>query len=128
MKKIVLIFVAATLFLYGCPEQDSRPELETRNDPEQILLKDYRPVSLYNIPVSYIEKAAFPVFDAHSHDYATNREEIEQWIKNMDECGIARTVVHTQASGEIFDSICNMYSPYADNSARFAESGTIPGI
>lgn len=114
MKKIVLIFVAASFILYGCPEQDNRQEREARNDPEQILLKDYRPVSLYNIPVSYMEKAAFPVFDAHSHDYATNREEIERWIKNMDECGIARTVVHTQASGKIFDSICNMYSPYAD--------------
>lgn len=90
------------------------------DSPEQvhsadgILLKDFRPVSLYKVPATHIEKAAFPVFDAHSHNYATTKEELEQWVKNMDECGIDKTVVLTQASGKIFDSIYNLYSAHSD--------------
>lgn len=90
------------------------------DSPEQvhsadgILLKDFRPVSLYKVPATHIEKAAYPVFDAHSHNYATTKEELEQWVKNMDECGIDKTVVLTQASGKIFDSIYNLYSAHSN--------------
>ena len=38
--------------------------------PETILLKDYRPESIYKIPVTKIAKAKFPIIDMHSHPYA----------------------------------------------------------
>src|SRR6202162_6149675 len=52
--------------------------------PETILLKDYRPQSIYKIPVTEIARAKFPVIDMHSHPYAKTEREIEQWVKNMD--------------------------------------------
>ena len=35
--------------------------------PNTILLKDYRPVSIYKIPVTQVAKAKFPIIDMHSH-------------------------------------------------------------
>ena len=48
--------------------------------PETILLKDYRPKSIYKIPVTEIAKAKFPIIDMHSHPYAKTAQEIEQWV------------------------------------------------
>ncbi len=79
---------------------------------EELLLKDYRPVSIYKIPVSKIDRAAYPIIDAHTHDWAKNDEEIKEWLKVMDACGIEKSVVLTMCSGARFDSIFRMYSKY----------------
>ena len=49
---------------------------------DNIMLKDYRPVSIFKIPVSHIERAAYPIIDAHTHDYAKTDAEIKEWIKD----------------------------------------------
>jgi predicted TIM-barrel fold metal-dependent hydrolase len=86
----------------------------TAQDAGNLLLKDFRPVSIYKIPVTSVDKAAFPVTDVHSHDYARTDAEIVQWIKNMDACGIEKTIVLTQTSGPKFDSIYSLYSKYGN--------------
>jgi predicted TIM-barrel fold metal-dependent hydrolase len=82
--------------------------------PENLLLKDYRPKSLYRIPRTQVKKAKFPVIDMHSHPYAKSQEEIKLWIRNMDEAGIEKTIILTQEWGEKFDSIYAVYSQYGD--------------
>ena len=82
--------------------------------PEELLLKDFRPVSIYNIPKTHIEKAKFPVIDMHSHAYASSLDEIEQWVANMDQVGIEKTILLTGATGEKFDSLYAIYSQYQD--------------
>ena len=81
---------------------------------DNILLKNYRPVSIYKVPVSHIERAAYPIIDAHTHDYAKTDEEIRDWIKAMDACGIEKSVVLTETSGPEFDTICKLYSKYSN--------------
>ncbi len=88
--------------------------LPAQTDPENLLLKNYRPKSIYNIPVTRITKAKFPVFDAHSHPYATSEEELDLWVKNMDEAGITKTILLSYAHGSEFDSLVNFYSKYPD--------------
>lgn len=83
-------------------------------NPELILLKNYRPHSIYKIPQTYVEKAAFPVIDMHTHNYGKNLKEIEEWLKSMDACGIQKSIVLTEACGARFDSICSLYSNYRD--------------
>ncbi len=56
--------------------------------PEQLLLKDFKPRSIYNVPVTTVAKARFPVIDMHSHDYAKTDEQIAEWVRTMDELGI----------------------------------------
>lgn len=82
---------------------------------DSILLKNYRPRSIYKIPITKITKARFPVIDMHSHpEMVRSDEEIEQWIKRMDRLGIEKTVLLTMASGPAFDSICKVYAPYGN--------------
>jgi predicted TIM-barrel fold metal-dependent hydrolase len=84
------------------------------SSPETILLKDYRPKSIYKIPVSQIDKAKHPIIDMHSHPYAKTPQQIDQWIKNMDECGVQKTMILTMTTGPEFDEILRKYSKYPD--------------
>jgi len=85
-----------------------------QTNPEKIYLKDFRPKSIYNIPVTTIPKAKFPIIDVHSHAYANTEEELDLWIKNMDEAGVIKTILLTHAHGNEFDSLMNFYSKYPD--------------
>ncbi|HBH85288.1 MAG TPA: amidohydrolase [Bacteroidales bacterium] len=88
---------------------------EDVTSPESILLKDFKPVSLFRIPVTNIQKARFPVIDMHTHgDYVSTPEEVDQWVKVMDETGIEKVIVLTEAHGAKFDSLADLYSAYPD--------------
>lgn len=81
---------------------------------EDILLKDYRPKSVYNTQKTVVSKAKYPVIDVHSHPYASSDEEIKNWIKTMDARGIEKTLILSYQTGKKFDSIYNVYSKYGD--------------
>jgi uncharacterized protein len=81
---------------------------------DNLLLKNYRPVSIYKIPVTHVDKAAFPVIDMHSHDYAKTDADVAQWVKVMDACGIQKTIILTCATGSKFDSLVHKYGKYGD--------------
>jgi len=82
--------------------------------PKTILLKDYRPRSIYKIPVTQIEKAKYPIIDMHSHPYAKTETEISTWLKNMDQVGVEKTMILTMATGQEFDGINAKYSKYPE--------------
>ena len=82
--------------------------------PDSILLKNYRPQSIYKIPVTKIEKAKFPVIDMHSHSYAKSAADIERWIALMDKYGIEKTLILSYTTGKKFDSVYQVYSKYKD--------------
>jgi predicted TIM-barrel fold metal-dependent hydrolase len=82
--------------------------------PNGILLKDYRPRSIYKVPVTRVDKAKFPVIDMHSHPYAKTAAEIEQWVRTMDEVGVEKTVILTMAIGSEFDEITKQYSKFPE--------------
>jgi len=80
--------------------------------PEQILLQDFKPRSIYHVPVTPIAKARFPVIDMHSHDYAKTDEQLAQWVRTMDELGIQKTVILSQAHGKALDAVVARYRKY----------------
>lgn len=80
--------------------------------PETILLKDYKPKSIYKIPITEVPKAKFPIIDMHSHAYAKTSAEIAEWVKNMDEVGIEKTIILTGATGKKFDDVYRKYAVY----------------
>jgi uncharacterized protein len=103
------------------PPQDAKtvppahaPQATKPPSPETILLKDYRPKSIYKIPVSQIDKAKFPIIDMHSHPYAKTAQQIDEWVKTMDEVGVQKTVILTMSTGAEFDDIYRKYSKYPD--------------
>jgi len=111
MNKKLSIFIGVYLIISGwsCQKKTELPV------PETLLLKNYRPVSIYNVPKTEISRAKFPVIDAHSHSYAGNTEEIEKWIDIMKEVGVEKTMILSHTHGKQFDSIYDMYSKYSDH-------------
>jgi uncharacterized protein len=85
-----------------------------QQEANHILLKNYRPKSIYKIPVTIPEHARFPVIDMHSHPYAANVREIDEWVKTMDKMNITKTIVLTYSTGYQFDSLVNVYAKYKD--------------
>jgi len=82
---------------------------------DTLLLKNYNPKSVFNVPVSTITKAKYKVIDIHSHDYNKTDAEIQEWIKNMDACGIEKTyILNCSWIGNPFTEYVKEYAPYKD--------------
>ena len=80
--------------------------------PEQLLLKDYRPRSIYQVPVTKVAKARFPVIDMHTHNYAKTDEQLAEWVRTMNELGIRKAVILTYAYGKEFDAVLARYQKF----------------
>src|SRR6266567_1953028 len=61
--------------------------------PEEILLKDYKPRSIFKIPETRVEKARYAVVDVHSHDYAPTAADVDRWVQTMNEVGLEETII-----------------------------------
>ncbi|HEY4290512.1 MAG TPA: amidohydrolase family protein [Puia sp.] len=114
MKRLIptLLLLPACLLLLQHSSVAQTADENAAGNGNDILLKNYHPVSIYNIPVTRVIKAAWPVTDMHSHDYAKSDADIDRWVKAMDSSGIARTVILTYSTGARFDSIVDRYSRY----------------
>ena len=101
----------AATFVFALPH---RAFAETKTtaapNPNTLLLKDYRPRSLYKVPVTHVEKSKFPIIDMHSHPYAKTDAEITAWLRTMDAVNIEKTIILTMATGREFDDIKRRYS------------------
>ena len=108
MKRI-FIYIAAALALIGCCKQQEQPKGIT----ETLLLNDFRPVNVNNIPQTFVEKAKYPVIDMHSHDYIAGAEDVDAWVEAMDACGITEThIMHCSWIGKPFEEVMAPYSKY----------------
>ena len=101
LLSISLLFIAAA-------------NLNAQQDVTNLKLKDFRPESVYKIPITKIKKAKFPVIDMHSHDYAKTDADVDKWVRTMDTCGIEKSIILSGATGSRFDSIYDKYSRYPD--------------
>ena len=80
--------------------------------PDKLLLKDYRPKSIYKIPVSDIKRARYPIIDVHFHG-ARPIEQLDEWVKTMDAVGVEKSVLFTAATNaERFKEVRQLYSKY----------------
>jgi predicted TIM-barrel fold metal-dependent hydrolase len=94
-----------------CPAQ----EVQTPGkDINTLLLKDYRPQSIYKIPVTKVPKARYGAIDLHSHPYAKTEAELARWVKTMDEVGVDKSVILSYATGAKLDSIVARYAKFGD--------------
>ncbi len=105
IKKYTLLIIIIT-FTYGISLCQS--------EADRILLKDYKPVSVYKIPVTIPDRSRYQLIDMHSHPYASSEAEIKAWVETMDRMGIDRTIILTGATGNKFDSLVSAYGKYGD--------------
>ncbi len=68
-----LLFLIAVILMLGSVSSQSQ-------DVNDLRLKDYRPKSIYNIPVTNVAKAKYPAIDMHTHVYGRTNDEIARWI------------------------------------------------
>lgn len=114
-----LILPSAKLFASVSSPQTAHDHSKTTatakaSSPETILLKDYRPKSIHKVPVTQIDRAKFPVIDMHSHPYAKTLQEVDQWVRNMDEVGVEKTMILTMTTGKEFDDIQKKCATHPD--------------
>jgi len=79
---------------------------------DTILLKDYQPESSLIVPVTNVPKARFPVIDVHTHasqGRIRTKEDVDDWVRTMDEVGIEYTVVFTGAHGDRFQQYVDLF-------------------
>lgn len=81
---------------------------------DSLLLRDFRPVSIYKIQQTAVSKAWFPAIDVHAHQYAKTVEEAQKWIETMDACGIQKSIIMTGETGAGFDSLMALYGRWPD--------------
>ncbi len=94
------------------------PLIRCQQLTDTLRLKNYKPVSIFNIPETVVEKGKFPVIDIHSHDYALNEVEINAWVENMNACGIEKThLLSCNWIGKPFEEFVKKYAAHVD---RFA--------
>ncbi len=103
------LFILLGILIFSACSVKRKPE-----GPEFILLKDFRPVSIYKVPVTYVNRARYPVIDMHSHPYPKTASELDEWVRNMDSAGVEKSIVMTYAHGKTFDSLFQVYSKYPD--------------
>jgi uncharacterized protein len=80
--------------------------------PDEILLKDYKPRSIFKIPETSVEKARYPAIDVHSHDYAPTAADVDRWVKTMDVVGLERTIILSGSTGAKFDATVARYGKH----------------
>lgn len=98
-------FVIAAAFLAAFASAVS-----AQNSPNQVLLKDYRPKSIFKIPETRIEKARYPIIDVHSHNYARTDADVDRWVATMDEVGIEKTAILSGNTKDKFDQVLAKYT------------------
>src|ERR1019366_955388 len=109
--RILPTFSLATLTLLAQP---------AKNAMDSVLLKDWVPDSSLVVPITKIPKARFSAIDVHIHvgmsgtslTGGDTAESIAGWVKLMDEVGVEKMVVVTEAIGPEFDRLADLYKAY----------------
>ncbi len=90
-----------------------KPSKEVESTIENLKLKDFRPVSLFNTPKAAISKARYPVIDMHTHAWQKDTD-IGEWVKRMDDSNVQKSIVMSFETGAGFDEVIDRYSAFPD--------------
>ncbi len=82
--------------------------------PDELRLRDYRPRSIHRVPETRPRRARFPVVDVHSHAYVRTQDQVDAWVRTMDEVGIERTIILSGVTGAEFDAVLARFGRHRD--------------
>jgi hypothetical protein len=81
--------------------------------PDRLLLKDWRPRSIYKVPVTEVPRAKYPIIDLHNHG-VNSAEKTRGIVESMDATGVERAVILTGiAKPESFAQARAIYAAYS---------------
>lgn len=102
---------AAAAFMVAAPAQAQEAERLT----DTLLLKNYRPVSIFNVPVTRVDRAKYPVIDMHTHDYVDTPAEVDSVVAVMDACGVEQAhIMQCNWISDPYDVVKERYAAYPD--------------
>ena len=112
MKTFLLTILCFSIMLLSQAQQSKErsPGLQ-----DSLLLKDYRPQSIFKTPQTTVLKAKYPAIDMHMHaPRGGNLDSIAILIlKNMDEVGIQKTILFC-GTGKSFDKNVAVFGKYPE--------------
>lgn len=94
---------------------------------DSVLLKDYDPHPTLVTPVTKVDKAKFPAIDVHTHSHMCDihtREDVNAWLRTMDEVGVETSAVFTDAIGDDFDRQAQLFKPFGKRFLVFCSMDT----
>jgi predicted TIM-barrel fold metal-dependent hydrolase len=92
-------------------EVKPKPMGDVPGSPENIKLKDYRPVSAFNTVKTIVAAAKFPVIDMHTHAWQTTTD-IQEWVKTIEAANVGKAIVLSFETGAAFDEIMRRFAGY----------------
>jgi uncharacterized protein len=106
----IALFASITLISEAQQRPFKQPGLQ-----DTLLLKDYRPKSIFRVPETKVLKAKYPAIDMHMHaPRGENTEALaKEVLKAMDETGVEKTIIFC-GTGETFDRNAAAYGKYPD--------------
>ncbi len=113
---IFLVLIAALSFNACSENQGYQAQTQSGDEGllDTLLLKDWMPESVHQVPVTEVTTAQYPAIDMHAHDYAKTEEELDRRIEIMDATGIERSLVLNKKTGAAFDCVYALYANYPD--------------
>lgn len=113
MKKLFhFIPVLALVLAAACTAKTVENEQAVITDT--LLLKDYRPESIFKVEEHHPEQAKYPVVDMHLHPFTDDPEEIKQWVGTFDRNNVEKVIIYTYACGEEFERLYNLFTGISD--------------
>ena len=112
MKILLLSMLSGSIILSSHAQQR---QMKAPGLQDSLLLKDYKPHSIFVIPETVVLKAKYPAIDMHMHaPRGGNLDSIViVQIKNMDETGVQKTILFC-GTGKTFDQYAAVYGKYPD--------------
>ncbi len=121
-RRELMIFSAAAVaaqsglaFPRPHPQENGEEPHSSKGDlPDHLLLKDWRPKSIYKIPITEITKAKYPAIDLHNHG-VPSVDRADEMVRTMDATGVDKAVIFTgTGKPEEFAELSRIYSRHPD--------------
>lgn len=74
-----------------------------------------------------MSQARFPAIDMHAHVYARTPEQVDEWVRTMDEVGVQKSIVMTQATEARSSTRFMLSMPGTPTGSRSGAVLTTPG-
>jgi uncharacterized protein len=112
LRKLLLSVSLAPLLLISHAQQR---QMKAPGLQDSLLLKDYKPQSIFVIPGTVVLKAKYSAIDMHMHAPRSGNLDsiVIIQIKNMDEAGVQKTILFC-GTGKTFDHYAAVYGKYPD--------------
>ena len=113
MRSLLLSFIGLSVMLMSNAQQR---QIRESGLQDSLLLKDYKPQSIFEVPVNIPMKARYAAIDMHMHAPrgGGNLDSIAKAIiKNMDEVYVQKTILFC-GTGQSFDQMAAVFGKYPD--------------